>query len=159
MSQKPTAKSQSKKETRHKYISHKREPAKLKCSFVLLPKEKKLKSQLWKKEWDNQRNSFRKKTAKVLGRCKCPPAKNKTRSLTYWYKRFELSANSHHNSHPEFSSGSHREPHISFCADRCWNLQLSESRDKLAWTLPSVSKMNNVKQVQHDKWKPIAISQ
>ena len=34
---------------------------------------------------------------------------------------------------------------------RCWNLRLSESRDMLAWTLPSVSKLNNVKQVQHDE--------
>ena len=36
-------------------------------------------------------------------------------------------------------------------AVRCWNLRLSESRDKLAWTMPSVSKLNNVKQVQHDE--------
>ena len=121
----------------------------------------KLKIQQWKKEWDNQRNSFI-KSCKGAGAMLMPPLpKNKTRSLTYWYKKIcansqQLSANSHHKSHPEFSSGSHREPHISFCADRCWNLQLSESRDKLAWTMPSVSKMNNVKQVQHDKWKPIA---
>ena len=30
---------------------------------------------------------------------------------------------------------------------RSWNLWLSESRVKLAWTMPSVSKLNNVKQV------------
>ena len=37
-------------------------------------------------------------------------------------------------------------------AVRCWNLRLSESRGKLAWTMPSVSKLNKVKQVQHDNW-------
>ena len=42
------------------------------------------------------------------------------------------------------------EPFLFFSADRSWNLRLSESRDMLAWTLPSVSKLNNVKQVQDD---------
>ena len=42
------------------------------------------------------------------------------------------------------------EPFLSFSADRSWNLRLSESRDMLAWTLLSVSKLNNVKQVQDD---------
>ena len=37
-------------------------------------------------------------------------------------------------------------------AVRCWNLRLSESRGKLAWIMPSVSKLNKVKQVQHDIW-------
>ena len=42
------------------------------------------------------------------------------------------------------------EPFLFFSADRSWNLRLSESRDMLVWTLPSVSKLNNVKQVQDD---------
>ena len=65
------AKSQSKKETRHKYISFIRVLAKLKCSFVLLSKSK-TKSLQWKKEWDNQRNSFI-EIARVLGRGKTTP--------------------------------------------------------------------------------------
>ena len=36
-------------------------------------------------------------------------------------------------------------------AVRCWHLRLSESRAKLAWTVPSVSKLNKVKRVQHDR--------
>ena len=52
--------------------------------------------------------------------------------------------------HAELVSASHCEPFLSFSADRSWNLRLSESRDMLAWTLPSVSKLNNVKQVQDD---------
>ena len=39
---------------------------------------------------------------------------------------------------------------LSLSADRSWNLRLSGSRVKLAWTMPSVSKLNNVKQVQDD---------
>ena len=36
------------------------------------------------------------------------------------------------------------------CITSCWNLRLSESRAKLAWAMPSVSKLNNAKQVQDD---------
>ena len=35
---------------------------------------------------------------------------------------------------------------LSFSADRFWNLRLSENRVKLAWAMPSVSKLNKVNQ-------------
>ena len=54
------------------------------------------------------------------------------------------------NCHPELVSGSVRRDRQERLAVRCWNLRLSKSRVKLAWTMPSVSKLNNVKQVQDD---------
>ena len=52
----------------------------------------KLKSQQWKKEWDNQRNSFRKscKSAGAMQNAPCPKNK-KMRSLTYCYKKWAVS--------------------------------------------------------------------
>ena len=58
-----------------------RPTAKLKCSFVLLSKPK-TKSQQWKKEWDNQRNSFI-EIARALGRCKTTPA-SKTKQNAFF---------------------------------------------------------------------------
>ena len=51
------------------------------CSFVLLSKPK-TKSLQWKKEWDNQRNSFI-KIARVQGRCETTRA-SKTKKCVLW---------------------------------------------------------------------------
>ena len=73
------AKSQSKKETRHKYISFIRVLAKLKYVLLFFCRKKKTKSKSlqWKKEWDNQRNSFRKscKGAGAMQNAPCPKTK------------------------------------------------------------------------------------
>ena len=56
----------------------------------------------------------------------------------------------HTHRHPELVSGSVRGERQEKARSEMLNLRLSESRGKLAWTMPSVSKLNKVKQVQHD---------
>ena len=81
------AKSQSKKETRHKYISFIRVLAKLKYVLLFFCRNQKLKASNEKRS-GIIRETLSEKAAKVLGRCKTTPAQkqNKTRSLTYCYK-------------------------------------------------------------------------
>ena len=79
------AKSQSKKETRHKYISFIRVLAKLKCSYVLLSKSKTKACN--EKRSGTIRETLSLKLQGCWGDAKRPLPKNKKmRSLTYCYK-------------------------------------------------------------------------
>ena len=57
-----------------------------------------------------------------------------------------------HHRHPELVSGSVSGQTLMRLAVRCWNLRLSENRDKLARTMPSVSKLNYAKQISGWRW-------